>query len=149
MLRSASQPPVGIGELGTILRDLLSENEVNRIDGPDSSVPCWAITRGGVDRLVDAKSDAALADRASKLEEPPTALLCIDEDELDNWWQNLDVEQKADAFSGYTLDPSGSRSHIYIEPAIHVLGTIGADAVRRASQDLRDMESQVKAAVRQ
>jgi len=63
--------------------------------------------------------------------EPPTALLCVDEDELDAWWESLDVEQKADCFTQFALTQyTGERCHIYIEqkPAgIPITGTIGAE----------------------
>lgn len=59
-------------------------------------------------------------------EEPATALLCVDEDELDDWWQNLDVEAKADAFVQWSLGNDGRNSHVYIEePRIPLAGTVG------------------------
>jgi hypothetical protein len=62
-------------------------------------------------------------------EEPATAILCLDEDELDDWWESLDVEMKADAFTNFALRMhTGEDNHIYIEPkhpSIPVTGAIG------------------------
>jgi hypothetical protein len=56
------------------------------------------------------------------------AFLCFSEDELDNWWDGLDVEAKADAFAGFSLRAQGQGdSFIHVpEPRIPVAGTIGA-----------------------
>jgi hypothetical protein len=56
---------------------------------------------------------------------PMRALLCIDEDELDDWWEALDVEQKADAFARFALHMYDDDCHVYVEPTIPVAGTIG------------------------
>jgi hypothetical protein len=48
------------------------------------------------------------------------ALICIDEDELNDWWDALDVEAKADAFAQYSLANDGRNSHVYIEPTVAV-----------------------------
>lgn len=61
--------------------------------------------------------------------EGATALICLSEDELDDWWEALDVELKADAFSGFALRMrSGIDSRIHIEPpvvGVPILGTCG------------------------
>ncbi len=59
--------------------------------------------------------------------ESPMALICLSEDDLDEWWQSLDVEMKAAAFSGFALRMhTGFDSHIHVEPGVvrvPVLGT--------------------------
>ena len=40
--------------------------------------------------------------------DPASALLCVGEDELDLWWNALDVEAKADAFVQWSLGNDGS-----------------------------------------
>lgn len=61
--------------------------------------------------------------------QPAVALLRVDEDELNDWWDALDVEAKADAFVQWSLGNYGRNSHIYIEPReaaqIPVAGAIG------------------------
>lgn len=57
-----------------------------------------------------------------------SALICLDEDELDEWWQGLDVECKADAFAGFALRVHTGDSYVAIDrPAdrVPVLGTVG------------------------
>lgn len=70
------------------------------------------------------------------------ALLCVDEDELDDWWDALDVEAKADAFAQYSLSNDGRNSHIHIEPShrIPVAGTISQDK-DRLQQRLNEIDS--------
>jgi hypothetical protein len=65
--------------------------------------------------------------------EPSTALLCVDEDELNDWWDALEVEAKADAFVQWSLGNDGRNSHVYIEPSIPVAGTLDT-AVDQAAQ---------------
>lgn len=64
--------------------------------------------------------------------DPAIATLCVDENELDQWWSFLDVEAKADAFVQWSLSNDGSNSHIYIEPAaavrVPIVGTAGETA---------------------
>lgn len=75
--------------------------------------------------------------------DPPVALLCVDEDELDNWWAALDVEAKADAFAQYSLSNDGSDSHVYIEPhpepahSIHIEGSIGNDSHAQLADEIK------------
>lgn len=65
------------------------------------------------------------------LDEPAQALLCVDEDELNDWWNALDVEAKADAFVQWSLGNDGRNSHIYIERnetvSVPVTGKVGDD----------------------
>ena len=59
---------------------------------------------------------------------PAVAMLCINEDELDGWWDALDVEAKADAFSQWSLANDGSNCHLYLGPSrggIPLVGAIG------------------------
>lgn len=61
-------------------------------------------------------------------EAPATALLCVDEDELDEWWESLDVEMKADAFAQFALNMHhGFDSHVHVEPTdrVPLAGTVG------------------------
>jgi hypothetical protein len=62
---------------------------------------------------------------ASEPREPLTARLIVDEDELDLWWANLGVEEKADAFAGLSLRMHGGESCVYVEAGIPVEGAIG------------------------
>lgn len=61
-------------------------------------------------------------------DDAPTAVICLDEDELNSWWNSLDVEQKADAFAQFSLTMYQGVSHIYIEThgAVPVKGTVGS-----------------------
>lgn len=60
---------------------------------------------------------------------PAVATVCIGEDELDAWWDSLDVDQKADAFAGFALRMYQGESRIAVEPAsIPILGTVGETA---------------------
>lgn len=104
----------------------------------------WSISSAGTELLhliaAEAKRDSAektpTAPAAPVNEEtdPPTALLCVDEDELDAWWQSLDVEQKADAFVRFTLTMYQDDSHIYIDDAVPVLGTVGDNPGNNAQE---------------
>ncbi|MDR3723295.1 MAG: hypothetical protein P4K83_02245 [Terracidiphilus sp.] len=73
-------------------------------------------------------------------DDPSTALLCIDEDEVNAWWNSLDVEQKIDAFAQFSLSmyQNGS-SHIYVgmihsNPTVPVEGSIGSEEPTPASE---------------
>lgn len=90
----------------------------------------WTTTKEG------RKHQEALASlkAAPGSEEPfeddaPSAVICLDADELDAWWQSLDVEQKADAFAQFSLAMYQGCSHIYIEPrenTIPFAGVVGS-----------------------
>lgn len=74
------------------------------------------------------------ANRASA-DEPDlssVALACIAENDLDDWWQELDVELKADVFLTHTLG-SGLRIHdcaaIHERLRVPVAGTVNAAPV--------------------
>jgi len=72
----------------------------------------------------------------------PTAVCCLDEDELDEWWEDLDVEQKSDAFLRFSLKRSTTYVHA-AEPAIPILGTANCTAefeerLRRHASSHRD-----------
>jgi hypothetical protein len=70
--------------------------------------------------------------REPEVPDPAIATICIDEDELNNWWDGLGVEAKADAFTRYALDTEGRDSHVYIEPtstvSVPIIGTAGESA---------------------
>jgi hypothetical protein len=80
----------------------------------------------------ELKAMAAAADpiqvtmcNAIEPREPLTARLIVDEDELDLWWANLGMEEKADAFAGLSLRMHGGESYVYVEAGIPVEGAIG------------------------
>ena len=60
-------------------------------------------------------------------EPPMTALICLSEDELDDWWESLEVEQKADAFANFALHAHSGESYVAVEPSpsIPATGTVG------------------------
>ncbi len=58
-------------------------------------------------------------------EPPPVATVCVDEDELDDWWAEQDVEVKADAFMRWALNRD--RCYVSIPEIVRVpvLGECG------------------------
>ena len=72
---------------------------------------------------------------------PSTATVCLDEDELDDWWHGLDVECKADAFVGFSLRAQGQgESHIDygVPPAAADEGIAAPDVASFADLDMED-----------
>jgi hypothetical protein len=77
---------------------------------------------------LDNQRASASVCNAKEPEVPPTALLCVDENELDDWWESLDVEGKADAFAQFALNMHhGFDSHIHVERTDRapLAGTVG------------------------
>jgi hypothetical protein len=89
-------------------------------------VPLYAITCKGrayiaaSDTLApvpdEPAADSARDNSGPEVPEAAQALLCVDEDELNDWWDALDVDAKADAFMQWSLGNDGRNSHVYIEP---------------------------------
>ena len=82
--------------------------------------------------ILNAENNAPLSAHISHAsgvpQESPSALCCIDEDDLDNWWDEQDVEVKADAFLRITLNQTTSFIYCgnrFSEPRIPVVGSIG------------------------
>lgn len=78
---------------------------------------------------------------------PSSALISVNEEELDEWWDNLDVEAKADAWSQWSLGNHGRNSHVYIEDekSVPVYGTVGETPEQWRA--LRDRFTESKTAV--
>jgi hypothetical protein len=130
-------------DLDEALVSLFDEALILRVIEPNCA-PMYSITAKGKARLVGKEAKevfdecapharfVATCCRHREPKEPSTALLCLDEDELDDWWESLDVELKADAFTNFALRMhTGEDSHVYIEPehpSIPVLGTVGETA---------------------
>jgi len=76
---------------------------------------------------------------------PSTALLCVDEDELDEWWDNLDVGCKADAFAGFALRMHSGESHVYVEAGVPIIGTAGETAEEWAAKAKRVPQQEAQA----
>jgi hypothetical protein len=97
----------------------------------------WTLTEAG--RIVAHMSGEAEAPgelRASVCahgEPPAVATMCLNEDELDEWWEDLDVECKAEAFLGFYL---GSSSHVSFEreTRIPLAGTVAAGSVHMGAR---------------
>jgi hypothetical protein len=85
-------------------------------------------------------------------EKPSSALLCVDEDELDDWWDALDVEAKADAFVQWSLGNDGRNSHVYIESretkAVPVAGTVSEQDDDEGANFLRKYKHEIAKAMR-
>lgn len=112
--------------------------------GIDGDVPKWSLTRLG-EQVIDEKCKrhpvegddlSYLTNCDDQMVCPPAAVtVCIDEDELDEWWEGLDVELKADAFLAWTL--GRGRAAIPVEGAIgesrqKVLGEICGEVTNAA-----------------
>jgi hypothetical protein len=106
--------------------------------------PVWSISGSGKVWLTALGKDMPRPMSATicHVEEPTiasVAYICLDEDELDNWWDGLDVEAKSDAFIGYSLRAQGQDdSHVYcpgldLDDSIPVRGTIGRDASQKSA----------------
>jgi hypothetical protein len=136
---------ISLEAVGDRLKELISGDLVTVSQHPrGGGAPVYAITCKGRVLLVSHKTDAVLNENVAPAparatccnaaeppeeHEPAVALLCVDEDELNDWWDALDVEAKADAFAQWSLGNDGRNSHIYIEPcaaiSIPVLGSAG------------------------
>jgi hypothetical protein len=142
---------VSLEALGFLLLSLEAEGLLTRmIDANDPPVYhdtckgrahlCAFDAQAVFGERVDNKHAAAAAPRpepiqvsvcnAEERKLPSTALICLDEDELDDWWASLDVECKADAFAQFALHMhEGHDSHVYVEPShlsVPVTRTLGA-----------------------
>lgn len=85
----------------------------------------WWLTPKGLDLISQhtAASDTEVADDLS-------ATICVREGDLDEWWQSLDVEQKADAFTEFSLTMrirDVLPVHVRRFESIPVIGTIGSE----------------------
>ena len=133
---------VSLDSAAAWLRPLTAEGFVNTIQGADSSVPLYALTETGRKFLTlgenalkaqmfheEQSSVTSCNHNEPEDNEPARALLCVDEDELDSWWDALEVEAKADAFAQWSLGNDGLNSHVYIErnsaAEIPVKGKVG------------------------
>jgi hypothetical protein len=156
------------------LSSLIDIYRVVSIPGADSDVPKYRITEKGRAFLCAADAKNIFGERIEnhplkpkgaqpaaaqvticehhEPEAPATALLCVDEEELDNWWANLDVEAKADAWSQWSLGNDGRNSHIHIESGVPVLGTVGETAEEWNAKVERlkgaDLKTQLRESVR-
>ncbi|MDR3797988.1 MAG: hypothetical protein P4K93_07535 [Terracidiphilus sp.] len=159
---------VSIEAIASQVRSLESTGHLHCSLGPDSSVPLYSITCKGRAHLIVADThtifhnhlkeepasvsicNAPEVSEATEEYEPAIAMLCVDEAELDKWWKALDVEAKADAFMQWSLSNDGRNSHIYIDPSIPVVGTIGnsyAPLSKEATEAIRkDIQVLQKAA---
>lgn len=72
-----------------------------------------------------------LADREPR-DAPATALVCVDEDELDEWWDDQDVEIKAEVFMRWALGDRESYVHIPETVRVPIRGTVGETPERWA-----------------
>jgi hypothetical protein len=151
-LVSAREQWISAEALGDALVSMIGAGWIERIDGPDSSVPKYVITSKGRARwAADEAKDVfaspikpkqplrvAVCDRK---EPPATALICVTEEELDEWWEDLDADCKADAFAGFALRSHGGESHVYVEQStdlrVPVAGTVGDSDNSLFSRQLR------------
>lgn len=135
---TALRLPETIGEIEQTLRILWVRGLVDRDKRTESTL--WSLTEKGSEWICAAKNASPVQATVCHRPEPTvpaTALLCVTEDELDDWWDTLDVEQKADAFAGFALtmyDPE--HSHTYIESpnlSIPLVGDVGETPERWAA----------------
>jgi hypothetical protein len=93
-----------------------------------------------IDRQAAAPVSVSLCN-AQEPRVPDFATVCMNEDELDDWWSSLDVQQKASAFVEFSLETAPARksaeSHTHIHTHIHVAGTVG-DLSKELCDKLRD-----------
>lgn len=88
--------------------------------------------------LINSAGRAALETSADCEVPPPEiapaahAFLCFSENELDDWWAGLEVEQKADAFAGFSLRAQGQdESFVHVpETRVPVRGFIDKEEVQ-------------------
>lgn len=109
---------------------------------PEDTIPI--LTRGLADFAVNWANKVCGNRRpaSTPMPEPPihvtachrpepsaTAFLCFSEDELDEWWNGLDVAEKADAFAGFSLRAQGQdESFVHVpETRIPVEGAVVGD----------------------
>jgi hypothetical protein len=100
---------------------------------------CYEVTAAGRKILSSTESDEAAAREAVAPVEirrcrprPAVATLCLDEFSLNNWWEEQDVEVKANAFLLWTLGSTGAIADDdeEDEPAIPVAGAVSAGAMQ-------------------
>lgn len=99
----------------------------------DSGRQLWGLSIAG-QNATEYRAPAVIEER-----DPEIATVCIDEEELDDWWKTLDCDQKADAFTQFSLRMYSAASRIYIEPAgtsIPVNGTI-EDELRKVHAEAK------------
>jgi Fe2+ or Zn2+ uptake regulation protein len=132
-----------VEQVYSALESLLAQGLVLRVTQPDRFCQ-WSITTKGRARLIGQEAQAVFTERIPtepivapccrhhEPEEPATTVICLDEDELDEWWESLDVDMKGDCFAGFALKMyRGENNHTYIEPehqSIPVRGTAGETA---------------------
>lgn len=144
----AHKPWVSDGTIACILRTLRDRRLVVVSYLPAApNMPLYNATESGRSYLAASMDEiecAAAAERPTEVSvcnaaepeesDPARAILCVDEDELDGWWNALDVEAKADAFVQWSLGNDGRNSHVYIEPndavRVPVRGVAGDDKER-------------------
>lgn len=139
---------VSLGALGTATEQLVSDGLATRSCERAGIMSVYGITCKGRARLIVADTNSIFhnhlkdepisvsmcnAPEVPEDPEPAVALLCVHEDELDDWWNALDVEAKGDAFAQWSLGNDGRNSHVYIEPrppqaSVPVVGTAGETA---------------------
>jgi hypothetical protein len=104
------------------LETLRAEGKVS-ISFKDGALPVWALGEG---IQCEVSPDSAEEPRF-----PATALLCVNDEDLDAWWDSLDVEGKAEAFAAYALDVAITGGRVHVDDLrIPVVGTIGGVDVR-------------------
>lgn len=129
------------GDVDRALTGLLRKRLVGiTVTGPEE----WCITAWGHEVLLVRKYQLApetpIEATACNAAEPSVAFLCFSETELDEWWNGLDVECKADAFAGFSIRAQGQgTSFVAVDDAftlrrigtgIPVEGTIGNAAAQ-------------------
>jgi hypothetical protein len=101
----------------------------------------WSISPQGAALLAAEKLDPVEIRRC-----PPRSLatVCISEGSLNDWWNEQDVEVKADAFLLWTLgSTSFPEDDEEDEPEIPIVGTVGpAPKPRTEHVNLADLETQ-------
>jgi hypothetical protein len=101
---------------------LVTQSLVNKLDGLHGA-PWFEITPA--DGCGELREEPISVNVCHRPEAPAVsrATVCIDEDELNEWWEGLDVECKADAFLQFTLGCGGV---VVSAPApIFLRGTVG------------------------
>jgi DNA-binding MarR family transcriptional regulator len=131
-------------DLSKNVRALVADGMITSSFHPGGGgVPVYAITMKGRNYLSAAERLDPIGVTVCNRREPEVpdaaiATICIDEDELNNWWDGLEVEAKADAFTRYALDTEGRDSRVYIEPcaavSVPVVGTVGDTAAENKAE---------------
>jgi hypothetical protein len=102
---------------------------------------CAADARAIFGERVPAEPIKEAVQSAIEMRAPATALICVNEDELDDWWEPLSVEQKAECFAGFALHEL-SGSHAYVKgESVLVAGLVG-DLSPDLTEKLRNTESE-------